>query len=214
VDEGPYELGEVALAPGDVVVDAGANMGAFSALASWLECDVYSFEAIPFVVERYLKRTAALHPRISIVPCALWSCEETLTFSAATDDTDENSLGSSSAVLSLESPGFVKAAVPAIPLDLFVERNGLERVDFIKADIEGAEREMLKGARDTLRRFAPKLSICTYHLSDDPQILRQLILEANPQYVVWQKKYKLYAHVPCGGREPKRQAQPENRHPY
>jgi hypothetical protein len=62
--------------------------------------------------------------------------------------------------------------VPAITLDAFVERNNIERVDFIKADIEGAERNMLRGAKRILREFAPKLSICTYHLPDRPLRLR------------------------------------------
>jgi FkbM family methyltransferase len=44
-------------------------------------------------------------------------------------------------------------------LDKFVEDNKLERVDFIKADIEGAERDMLRGATNTLKTFAPKLAI-------------------------------------------------------
>ena len=74
--------------------------------------------------------------------------------------------------------------------------DGLERVDFIKADIEGAERLMLKGAQETLRRFAPKLSICTYHLPDDKEVLEALIKQANPHYVIEHRWQKLYAHVP------------------
>jgi hypothetical protein len=89
-----------------------------------------------------------------------------------------------------------RLAVPAITLDSFVERNNIERVDFIKADIEGAERNMLWGARKILKEFAPKLSICTYHLHDDPQVLREIILEANPKYQIVEKFKKMYAHVP------------------
>ncbi len=32
--EGPYELGKVSVSPGDVVIDCGANMGIFSAVAA------------------------------------------------------------------------------------------------------------------------------------------------------------------------------------
>jgi hypothetical protein len=86
--------------------------------------------------------------------------------------------------------------VPTIPLDLFVRQNSLPRVDFIKADIEGAERLMLEGAKEVLRDFSPKLAICTYHRRDDPETLRDLILCANPNYVIENKFRKLYAHVP------------------
>ena len=86
--------------------------------------------------------------------------------------------------------------VPAITLDAFVERNNIEHVDFIKADIEGAERNMLRGATRILKEFAPKLSICTYHLPDDPQVLREIILNANPKYRIVEKIKKMYAYVP------------------
>jgi len=80
--------------------------------------------------------------------------------------------------------------------DTFVHQNNIPRIDFIKADIEGAERYMLMGAKQVLKDFAPKLAICTYHLPDDPKVLRELILDANPDYVIEERWKKMYAHVP------------------
>ena len=80
-------------------------------------------------------------------------------------------------------------------VDSFVQSNNLSRVDFIKADIEGSERQMLKGATQVLREFAPKLAICTYHYPDDPQVLEGIIKAANPQYKVIHKWKKLFAYV-------------------
>jgi hypothetical protein len=80
-------------------------------------------------------------------------------------------------------------------LDNFAAENNLKRVDFIKADIEGAERLMLAGAKNVLKEFAPKLAICTYHLRDDPQVLESIIREANPAYKVVQLSKKLYASI-------------------
>jgi hypothetical protein len=40
-------------------------------------------------------------------------------------------------------------------------RNGIEKVDFIKMDIEGAEREALEGAKPS--SVLSEMAICTYH---------------------------------------------------
>jgi len=56
--------------------------------------------------------------------------------------------------------------VPIVPLDEVVSNLNLP-ISFLKADVEGSERELLLGARETIRRSKPRLSICTYHLPDD-----------------------------------------------
>ena len=106
----------------------------------------------------------------------------------------ENS-GANSTVI---TRGSVNEKISVTTLDKFVEENRLERVDFIKADIEGSEREMLKGAANVLKTFAPKLAVCTYHLPDDPEALEKIILEANPNYTVIQLRHKLFAMVVNG----------------
>ena len=87
------------------------------------------------------------------------------------------------------------ALVNVTSIDNFVTENGLTHVDFIKADIEGYERKLLKGATMTLREFAPKLSLCSYHFPDDPIVLRALIKKANPSYKFEQRKNILFAWV-------------------
>lgn len=86
-------------------------------------------------------------------------------------------------------------SVPVTTIDDFVKHNHLKSIDFIKADIEGAERFMLIGATETLKKYAPKLSICTYHLADDKEILEKIILNANPNYIIKHQYKKLYAYV-------------------
>jgi len=72
--------------------------------------------------------------------------------------------------------------VQALKIDTLVESLGLERVDFIKMDIEGAEVDALLGAEETIKGFKPKLAICTYHRPTDPVEIRKILLKYNPNY--------------------------------
>ena len=59
--------------------------------------------------------------------------------------------------------GFVDATaaqtVPMTTLDQFVEENGINRVDFVKIDVEGFELCVLKGMTRVVRRFKPVLLV-------------------------------------------------------
>jgi hypothetical protein len=52
---------------------------------------------------------------------------------------------------------------------------GLARLEIIKMDIEGAERQALAGAQETLKRLRPRLEICVYHLPDDRQVIPAML---------------------------------------
>ena len=49
--------------------------------------------------------------------------------------------------------------VPVITLDAFVAEKGIERVDFIKMDVEGAEPMVIAGARRTIERDMPIMMV-------------------------------------------------------
>lgn len=176
------------LRPNDVVIDAGAWIGDFSAYASVCEARAYAFEPVSETFE-ILKETARLNKNISPVNMGLGAKKEELVISVK---------GSSSSFNIAARAGSRRKTVKiqVTTLDDFVEENKLERVDFIKADIEGHERFMLKGAQNVLKRFGPRLAICTYHLPDDPQVLASTIKEANDAYTVIQGRKKLFAYIP------------------
>lgn len=149
-----------------------------------------------------------IHPSIEIVPSAVCDKEGKAIFYAnplgryTEEEKKHVDLDSGSNTL-FERPslvGFEKIEVQTTTIDQFVKNmpGGGGRVDFIKADIEGAERYMLMGAKETLAKFAPKLALCTYHLKDDPQVMEKLILEANPNYIIEHRWQKLYAYVEKG----------------
>ena len=196
VVEGPYEINEnVCLQSGDVVIDCGANMGLFSAIASRKGCISYAFEPVKDNIDKFLSKTAKWNKNINIVNYALADKTGELLFTIG-------SRNGSGFIEELDGSDYAKAnrntyniKVNAITLDEWVKQNNIEKVDFIKADIEGAERLLLKGSKETLKKFAPKLSICKYHLPDDPKVLKSLILQANPNYKIFEKYKKIYAWV-------------------
>lgn len=80
-----------------------------------------------------------------------------------------------------------------LSLDDFVKDNNISKINFIKADIEGAEVEALLGAKNILKNFQPKLSFCTYHSFDDEKNIEKAILSANPNYKIYKQKGVIYA---------------------
>ena len=53
---------------------------------------------------------------------------------------------------------------------------------YLKMDVEGAEREAIAGAAQTIRTYAPKLNIAAYHRSEDFFQLPLLIHALQPSY--------------------------------
>ena len=48
-------------------------------------------------------------------------------------------------------------------IDKFVEENNIEKIDYIKMDVEGAEKNILEGSIKTIKKFKPSLAIAIYH---------------------------------------------------
>lgn len=196
-DEGPYQTDAVFLEKGDVVVDAGSNMGVFALLsAKYYECKVHAFEPGTEALI-YLKKNVELNnlnDLIKTYSVGLSNNNHTVNFQIHSD-----SLGQSTIVPGMmqtaKTTGVRNEVIHCVSLDSWVKENNLQKIDFIKADIEGAERLMLQGATEVLKKFQPKLSICTYHLPDDPEILGKIIKDANPEYTVYHGDKKLYAHI-------------------
>jgi hypothetical protein len=72
--------------------------------------------------------------------------------------------------------------VPLTTIDQLVNDLSLERVDFIKMDIEGSEQRAILGAKNTIARFKPRLAIAANHL--DPERIPALVREIWPEYQV------------------------------
>jgi FkbM family methyltransferase len=167
----------VAVQPGDVVIDGGACWGdtaLYFADRVGPEGRVYAFEFSPDsleIVHRNLDLNPSLAERVDVVPEALWDQSgESIPF------------GEFGQLTSLAMPRTEASSgqVLTSTLDEWSERAGVDRVDFVKLDVEGAELRVLKGGEATLRRDRPTLAVCVYHddadLVDIPEYLAGLDL--------------------------------------
>lgn len=67
-------------------------------------------------------------------------------------------------------------------------------VDFIKYDVEGAERKALEGTQKTILQYAPRLLVSLYHRSEDLFALPLYIQRLQPKYHLYLRRF---AYVPA-----------------
>ena len=174
-----YRHREAGVRPGDIVLDCGAHYGLFArkALRAGARL-VVAIEPASLNLE-CLRRNLAkeiAEGRATVYPKGVWDKDDYMTLSI-----DHQESGATSFVFHREGTSRVEK-VPLTTIDKLVAELNLPRVDFIKMDIEGAERQALAGARSTLARFRPRMSLCVYHLPDDPLVIPKVVKEAQPQY--------------------------------
>ena len=167
-----YGTGEQGVHRGDVVLDCGANIGVFTreALAAGAKL-VVAIEPAPDNLE-CLRRNME-HDikagRVIVYPKGVWDKDEMLTLRV-----DPKNSAADTFVIQREGlQDSVK--LPLTTIDKMVDELKLERADFIKMDIEGAEPRALMGAKVTLARFRPRLAISVYHSPDDKKAVPQII---------------------------------------
>jgi FkbM family methyltransferase len=123
------------------IVDAGANIGLASiyfanrfpsSIILALEVEESNFEL--------LKRNASFYPNITCVRKALWSGPAYLTI--------VNPMGESWAFRVGTSTSDNAASIPAVGVKELVQEFEGHRIDLLKIDIEGAEKEVFKNGMD------------------------------------------------------------------
>lgn len=65
------------------------------------------------------------------------------------------------------------------------------QVTLIKMDIEGAELKALIGAKNTIKKYKPKLAISVYHKIEDFIEISQYIMKLNPNYRLYLRHHGL-----------------------
>ena len=119
--------------------------------------------------------------KINCLNIAAWSGEETLFFDGG-GNRNSNLLKSDS----LEVGKAAKIVeVKANSLDNIL---GGKRVDYIKFDVEGAEKEAIIGAKKTIKAHKPALAVSVYHRSEDIFELALQIHKICPEYKFYMRR--------------------------
>lgn len=147
-----YEPREIAfvlrnLRESDICLDVGANVGVYtvSLAAKILQGSVHAFE--PVALNCRVLEVNVLANRLSNVilnNCAVGDRSADVEFYVAQDG------GFSSTVDTGRKPIAAKTQVRMITLDSYCCQASLPRVDFLKADVEGGELRVIRGAHELL----------------------------------------------------------------
>jgi len=168
--------------PGDVVLDCGANVGAFTRHALDARAKrVIAIEPSPrnAYCLRQTFRNEIDEGRVVIAELALWHETGSMEMSVFENSALDSLVMRDRIESSMQS---TMVEVPLTTIDILVADLGIDRVDFIKMDIEGAERNALRGATETIRQHHPRLSIATENLPDDIRVIPETIRSLTTSY--------------------------------
>lgn len=151
---------------GDVVIDAGANCGHLSIYFSKLvgaDGHIYAFEPDKFNIQKIkdnCELNGDLSDNISIEDLLIWNQNTELDFYEA------GTVGSSAVWI---PDNAICTKKQAITIDDWVVKKNIQKLDFIKMDIEGAEIEALEAIEKTIQQYKPNFAIASYHVVNGKQ---------------------------------------------
>jgi FkbM family methyltransferase len=149
--------------PGFVVLDCGASIGDTATLALQRGAGlVVAIEPDPrstTCLRRNFAKEIA-EGRVIVYEKGVWNKESRLFL------VDESDYPTTDRIAEKGEDGKMGVWAQLTTIDAIVDELHLQRVDFVKMDIEGAEQNALAGGLHTLARFHPRLGIATEHTAD------------------------------------------------
>lgn len=143
-----------------VVLDIGAHAGQFTKLFARLAPAgrIIAVEPSPYALGILRAVVAWRRLRhVEVLACGVSDAAGMLPLTTPIKRSGGVGFGLASLATPMAGRPHRQDVVPVEPVDAIVDRLGLDRLDLIKADIEGWEAHMLRGAAATLRRFRPVL---------------------------------------------------------
>lgn len=149
LDKGELKTMELLIKEGGTVIDVGANMGLYTLFMSRLvgkEGVVYSLEPISFVyklLENNKKLSSISNIILNRVAVSNYCGNMKLLLNAQSGLTSQRQTMRGEGIIGEE-------IVECVTLDKFMSANNINRVDFLKIDVEGSEKDVLEGCKKLL----------------------------------------------------------------
>ena len=137
-----------------------------------LEPDTRTYKKLLSFCENY-QGNARLYPE----NIAAWNKKETLIFNSSSN----------------RNSGAFAPMTNAKTVE--IQANSLDNIlcgapiDYIKYDVEGAEKQAIEGSVNTITKFSPALDVSVYHRSEDIFELPLMINRINPNYKLYLRRY-------------------------
>jgi FkbM family methyltransferase len=178
--DGQYEWAETAivgqvLRAGATAIDVGANIGYYTALLQRLAGSsgrVHSFEANPFTAALLsIARQENGWDNVRINNLAVGAAPATMRVKAMDLEgtTADDNLNLGGWMLRESESG--EWSIDIISLDQYATDNRLEKVHFLKVDVEGFELKVMQGGDTVIRKFRPYI-VMEMRAEDDADQLR------------------------------------------
>ncbi len=158
----------------DVVLDCGANVGVFTRAALKAGAKlVVAIEPAPENIEclrrNFSEEVAA--GRVIVYPKGVWDKDDFLEMHI-----DPSNSAADSFVINKEGWGKVDK-LPLTTIDKLVAELKIDKVTYIKMDIEGAEPKALHGGMATLKKDHPRMALSAYHQPDHPVTIPRIVMQ-------------------------------------
>ncbi len=173
----PATIGQIErlLRPGMTVLDVGAHVGYYTRLCAEKAARVVAFEPHPRTYERLLRNVArfdnviALNAAVAefegtaeLYDYLMMSASGSLHYDESLRETQMAGVGEGDIAPRLDFP-MQTFTVRTVAIDAVLAEHGIERVDLVKMDIEGAEIGALRGMRRTIAHSPGMALIMEYN---------------------------------------------------
>lgn len=168
-----FDTGLLTFGKEEVMVDGGAYTGdtirQFAEMTNDCFKKIYAYEPDEKNYKE-LKEQYGKDARVECIQAGLWNEEGQVSFNGTGEDGSAIKQTGDSLIRVERLDGNEKI---------------VEKVTFIKLDVEGSEAEAILGAQELIKKDKPKLAICIYHKQDDLWKLPLMIHELVPEYKIY-----------------------------